>query len=112
MVSPQVRREAVTVLMTEHDFGITRACGLVNISRSQRRRPDSALCIRIGEIAAVKRRYGYRRIHTLLRREGWGVNRKRVYRLTAKRALQYDGASASGLDHSSVNHCRSRPQRT
>jgi putative transposase len=36
---------------------------------------------RIGELASEKRRYGYRRIHVLLRREGWRVNRKRTYRL-------------------------------
>jgi putative transposase len=35
----------------------------------------------MGEIAAQKRRYGYRRIHVLLRREGWEVNRKKTYRL-------------------------------
>lgn len=32
-------------------------------------------------IAAIKRRYGYRRVYLRLRREGWAVNRKRVYRL-------------------------------
>ena len=69
-----------------HGFGVTRACGLVSISRSQygyrSRRPDCArLCERMSEIAAVKRRYGYRRIHVLLRREGWEVNRKKTYRL-------------------------------
>ena len=37
--------------------------------------------MRIDEIAAVKRRYGYRRVYLRLRREGWQVNRKRVYRL-------------------------------
>ena len=37
MVSPQARREAVTVLVTERDFGVTRACGLVQISRSLNR---------------------------------------------------------------------------
>ena len=72
--------------MTERDFGVTRACGLVGISRSlcryRSRRPDSApLRARIEEIAAVKRRYGYRRVYLRLRREGWEVNRKRVYRL-------------------------------
>jgi len=39
------------------------------------------LRVRIDEIAAVKRRYGYRRVYLRLRREGWQVNRKRVYRL-------------------------------
>ena len=68
MVSPQTKREAVTVLLTERDFGVTRACGLVGISRSlyryRGRRPDSAaLRSRIEEIAALKRRYGYRRVY-------------------------------------------------
>lgn len=86
MVSPQAKRAAVTVLMTERNFGVTRACGLVGISRSlyryRSRRPDSApLRARIEEIAAAKRRYGYRRVYLRLRREGWEVNRKRVYRL-------------------------------
>jgi putative transposase len=92
MVSPQVRREAVTALMRERSFGVTRACGLVQISRSlyryQRRRPDCAeLRERIGEIAALKRRYGYRRIHIKLRREGWRVNRKLTYRLYREAGL-------------------------
>jgi putative transposase len=86
MVSPQAKRVAVGVLMTERGLGVTRACGLVDISRSlyryRSRRPDSAaLRTRIEEIAAVKRRYGYRRVYLRLRREGWEVNRKRVYRL-------------------------------
>jgi transposase InsO family protein len=38
---------------------------------------DENIC----ELAGEKRRYGYRRIHVLLRREGWSVNRKRTYRL-------------------------------
>ena len=37
--------------------------------------------MRIREIAAARVRYGYPRIHVLLRREGWAVNRKRVHRL-------------------------------
>jgi putative transposase len=86
MVSPQAKREAVSVLMTERSLGVTRACGLVGISRSlyryRSRRPDSALLrTRIEEIAALKRRYGYRRVYLRLRREGWAVNRKRVYRI-------------------------------
>jgi len=72
--------------MTERSFGVTRACGLVGISRSLYRyrsqRADAGpLRTRIEEIAAVKRRYGYRRVYLRLRREGWQVNRKRVYRL-------------------------------
>ena len=53
------------MLMTERDYGVTRACGLLQISRSlyryRSRRPACAkLCERITEIAEQKRRYGYR----------------------------------------------------
>ena len=92
MVSPQAKREAVGLLLAERDFGVTRACGLMGISRSlyryRRRRPDStALRSRIEEIAALKRRYGYRRVYLRLRREGWPVNRKRVYRIYREAGL-------------------------
>jgi putative transposase len=92
MVSPQVRRQAVDVLREERRFGITRACGLAGISRSlygyRSRRPVPAgLRERISELAGEKRRYGYRRIHILLRREGWRVNRKRTYRLYREAGL-------------------------
>jgi putative transposase len=92
MVSPQVKRQAVDVLKDEHGLGVTRACGLLRISRSlyryRSRRPEcTALRARIADLAAAKRRYGYRRIHILLRREGWLVNRKRTYRLYREAGL-------------------------
>ena len=70
----------------------THACGLVGISRSlyryrSRRSGDSELSSRIGDLAAEKRRYGYRRIHVLLRREGRPVNHKRTYRLYREAGL-------------------------
>src|SRR5438552_5152705 len=43
---------------------------------------------RIKEIAETRVRYGYRRIHVLLRREGWPVNAKRVCRLYREMGLQ------------------------
>jgi putative transposase len=72
--------------MQAHEMGITRACGLMNISRSlytyRPKRPDDAkLKERLHELAGQKRRYGYRRLHVLLRREGWTINRKRTYRV-------------------------------
>ena len=39
------------------------------------------------EIAATRVRYGYRRIHILLQREGWEINHKRVYRLYCEEGL-------------------------
>lgn len=93
MVSPQAKREAVDILMQERQLGVTRACGLVGISRSlygyrSRREPPQGLHERIRQIAEEKRRYGYRRIHVLLRREGWNLNHKRVYRLYREAGLQ------------------------
>lgn len=63
-----------------------RACRVVGVHRTRyryrsRAQDQSPLRQRIREIAAVRVRYGYRRVHTLLRREGWQVNVKRVYRL-------------------------------
>ena len=62
------------------------ACGATGFPRSiQRYRsqadPQSELRLRLKELAAVRVRYGYRRLHVLLRREGWPVNHKRIYRL-------------------------------
>ena len=46
-----------------------------------------ALRIRLKELAAARVRYGYRRLHVLLRREGFRVNHKRVYRLYVEEGL-------------------------
>ena len=43
--------------------------------------------MRLRELAAARVRYGYRRLHVLLRREGWHVNAKRVYRLYVEEGL-------------------------
>lgn len=86
MVSPQARRETVTYVMAFHALGVTRACGLIGISRSLyqyalKRPDDRALKERLCELAGQKRRYRYRRLHVLLCREGWIINRKRTYRV-------------------------------
>ena len=79
--------------MTERAMGVTRACGLVGISRSlfhyesRRRVDDEALTGRMMAIAAQKRRYGYRRIHVLLQRDGCFANHKRIWRLYSKAGL-------------------------
>jgi putative transposase len=49
---------------------------------------------RIKEIAATRVRYGYRRIHVLLRREGWPVNAKRIYKLYNELGLQLRNTEA------------------
>ncbi len=63
-----------------------RACAVVGVSRSSHRyhstaQDQTALRMRLRDLAATRVRYGYRRLHVLLRREGWQVNHKRIYRL-------------------------------
>jgi putative transposase len=69
-----------------------RACRALGACRSTVRyvsvRPSQApLRQRMHELASVRVCYGYRRLHVLLRREGWPVNRKRVYRLYREEGL-------------------------
>ncbi len=51
-------------------------------------RDQSALRLRIREIAYARPRFGYLRIHVMLRREGWLVNKKRVHRWYRTEGLQ------------------------
>ncbi len=48
----------------------------------------AALKTRIKEICETRVRYGYRRVHVVLRREGWAVNIKKVYRIYTELGLQ------------------------
>ncbi len=61
-----------------------------------RRAGQAHLTERIREIAATRVRYGYRRIHVLLRREGWRVNAKQVYRLYREIGLQLRNNQSAG----------------
>jgi len=80
-------------MMAQHHLSERRACRLVGLSRDSYRNPpvvDEAtqqLSARIVEIAQVRRRFGYRRIHDLLRPQFPGVNHKRVYRLYSQARL-------------------------
>jgi putative transposase len=72
--------------MASHQLGVTRACGRIGISRSlyryEAKRPDDTVLMdRLTALTGQKRRYGYRRLHVLLCREGWTINCKRTYRV-------------------------------
>jgi putative transposase len=82
----------VRVAREEARLSERRACGLLGVDRaSARYRPrgsdDGALRERLRELAAERRRFGYRRLHVLLVREGWAVNHKRVYRIYQEEGL-------------------------
>lgn len=83
---PAQRRAAVDWLQEDYAFSERRACRVVGISRASARyrvRPDEASMMRtrLRELAAQRPRFGYRRLHALLRREGIVVNHKRIERL-------------------------------
>jgi len=90
---PALKREAVMYLMSHHRLSQRRACALLRHPRSTHRYcsvkdPQLALRQRMREIAQVRVRYGYRRIHVLLRREGWKHSRGKTYRLYTEERLQ------------------------
>ena len=73
-------------VVVAYAVSVRRACRATGVARStmayQARRPNQeALRSRLRELAAARTSYGYLRLHVLLRREGWRVNHKRVYRL-------------------------------
>ena len=70
-----------------------RACSALRIDRSlyvykSKRGGQADLRQRIKEICETRVRYGYRRVHVLLQRDGWPVNPKRIYRLYKEMGLQ------------------------
>ncbi len=86
MVKPTDRRQAVGSIRASYEFSERRACRVLGLSRSShryasRRREPTELLERLRAHAASRPRFGYRRLHLLLRRDGEQVNHKRVYRL-------------------------------
>ena len=92
MVTPAAEREAVAHLKIEHEMSERRACQLLQCCRmtvryASVRADDAGLRDRMKAIAHERRRFGYRRINVLLRREGISVNHKRLFRLYREEKL-------------------------
>ena len=92
MVGPAACREACAHLQAVFGMSERRACRTIEADRASmryrsRRLPDDTLRQRLRHLAHERRRFGYRRLYVLLRREGQAVNRKRVYRLYREERL-------------------------
>jgi putative transposase len=93
MVTPAARREAVAHLCLAFEVSERRACSTLGADRTSIRyrstRPDdTAVRARLRELAAIRRRFGYRRLHILLGREGIVMNHKKLRRLYREERLQ------------------------
>jgi len=92
MVRPATRRALVAWAREAYRLPERRACRAVGVQRSmiryRRRRPhQERLRARLRELASVRVRAGYQQLYVLLRREGWPINHKRVYRLYTEEGL-------------------------
>jgi putative transposase len=93
MVTPGARREAVAHLCAVHGVSQRRACAVLQLDRSSVRyrsiRPDDAdLRDAMKTVASERRRFGYRRIHLMLERQGIVMNQKKLRRLYREEKLQ------------------------
>src|ERR1044072_3417015 len=93
MVTPAARREAVAHLRVGFGVSERRACSVLGVDRTSvryrsRRGDDASARVRLRELASVRRRFGYRRLHVLLTREGIAMNHKKLRRLYREEQLQ------------------------
>ena len=91
-MKPHARRVLAEWTQVTYQVSQRRAARLVPMNRGtlryvSRRDDQQALRRRLRELAAVRVRFGYRRLTVLLRREGWQVNAKRVWRLYREEGL-------------------------
>ena len=93
MVTPDVKRNAVAHVRAQHGVSQRRACEVLSVDRSSIRycsvRPDDASIRKaMKKVASERRRFGYRRLHVLLTREGIIMNHKKLRRLYREERLQ------------------------
>lgn len=92
-LKPARQRALVQRVQAAHCVSERRACEVLRVARSSHRYQSvrderAALRIRLRDLAGSRIRYGYRRLGILLRREGWEVNHKLIYRLYVEEDLQ------------------------
>ncbi len=94
MVSPRARRSVVERLRTERGLSQRHACQLLNIQRSSARyirhtRSDETATVKlVREYAHEQPMHGYRMMAAMLKRDGYVINQKRVYRIWRQEGLQ------------------------
>ena len=92
MVTPAGKRDAVAHIRSDFDVSERRACLVLSVDRSlvryQSVRPtDTAVRARMRELSIERKRFGYRRLHILLAREGFHLNHKKLRRIYKEEGL-------------------------
>ncbi len=93
MVAPDVNRKIVAHACVEHCISQRRACSVLGVDRSSiryrsRRPADNHIREAMKQVASMRRRFGYRRIHVMLERQGIILNLKKLRRLYREEKLQ------------------------
>ncbi len=92
-IQPAHKKEIANELQKEFKLSERRVCRLLSINRTFKRyvpaknEENEVITKRLGELAVRWKRFGYKRLHVLLRREGFKINHKRTYRLYKEAGL-------------------------
>jgi putative transposase len=119
VVTATQQRAAADYLKETYEVSERRAGGVLDLARStlryrpKQRAGEDALIKAIRRFARRHPRYGYKKIHTLLNRDGWGVNAKRVRRLWNELGLRHaprrKKSKTSRKPGTSANSCVNQP---
>ncbi|MDB5657629.1 MAG: family transposase [Cypionkella sp.] len=123
-MTPAAKRQAVAHLVAIHEMSDAvarqaiakqsaergRACRVIGSCRMTMRyegvrQDDPVLRDQLKELAKARRRFGYRRLHVFLRREGFDLNHKRLFRIYREEQLHVrrPGRAQAGYGHTSPN---------
>ena len=117
LLTPSLRKRAVTWAVREKGYSQRRACGLVGLHPKtyryvSKRSGDEGLRKQLRELASQRRRFGYRRLGLMLKRQGIKLNRKKLYRLYKEERLtvRKRGGRKRALGHAGTDGDPAGPQ--
>ena len=114
---PARKRKLVDEMRTTWKVSVRKACGVLRFDpksyRYRSRRPGQApLESRIKEICQTRVRYGYRRVHVMLRREGWVINQKKTRRVYNEMGMQLRNKTPKCRVNAALRADRTPPSRS
>ncbi len=109
-------KDVVAYVTACHGYSERKACALTRQHRSTQRKPmirnpHTDIRQRMHEIVRTRIRYGYRRVHIMLKREGWSVGRNFIYRLYREESLALRSKRPRRRKMGIQREARCRPKR-